>query len=273
MREMTLKDIQDVSLDILTHFHEYCEANNFRYSLAFGTMLGAERHHGFIPWDDDVDVFMPRPDFDRLMSSYIDSEEYALFSHERGGAYQAIGRLCDMKRTRIITRRPWLDKETGVWIDIFPLDGCENDIDSVRSRYNKMQIDWHKEWRIRRTMNKINNCKSFDEFWREIACFVWKWITRPDINKLIEIRIDQCLKHNWEESNYVANLAHYSYKFKKMWHKEDFETTIDIDFEGIKFKVFKGYKTNLLNIYGDYMQLPPEKDRVVRHGFNNYYWQ
>ena len=82
MREMTKNEVQQVSLEILQDFHEFCVKNSIRYSLSGGTLLGAIRHNGFIPWDDDIDVEMPRPDYDKLIRTYVSKNGYEIFSRE-----------------------------------------------------------------------------------------------------------------------------------------------------------------------------------------------
>ena len=124
MREMSLKDIQGVSLDILNEIHEFCQGNSIRYTLYYGTLLGAIRHNGFIPWDDDVDIAMPRPDYDRFINSYVSKKGYKLFSreiNENENVYIPFSRVCEMEKTMVISPIiPWCSSLTGVWIDIFP---------------------------------------------------------------------------------------------------------------------------------------------------------
>ena len=85
-RKLTLNDIKKVSLDILISIHEYCKANGIKYSLGYGTMLGAVRHKGFIPWDDDIDILMMREDYDRFLSGYKDSK-FEVIDHKREKKY------------------------------------------------------------------------------------------------------------------------------------------------------------------------------------------
>ena len=119
MKEMTMDDVKAVSLDVLQEFHDFCEANGLRYSLGFGTLLGAIRHKGFIPWDDDVDVVMPRPDYERFFELYRNTSDFAAIDHHHGGALIAFGRLCDMKRTCVDSSvARWTEGETGVGIKV-----------------------------------------------------------------------------------------------------------------------------------------------------------
>ena len=87
MKEMTLREVQLFELDILKDVHEFCMANHINYSLAYGTLIGAIRHKGFIPWDDDRDIVMPRPDHDRFCRTYKSEAGYEIFSPIQGNSY------------------------------------------------------------------------------------------------------------------------------------------------------------------------------------------
>ena len=127
MKEMTLQDVQKVSFDILKDVHSFCELHQIRYSLAYGTLIGAVRHKGFIPWDDDVDIVIPRPDFERFCQEYKSSLGYELYTPEDSYNFLPYARVCDNEHTIVKTNRPWSTEPTGIWIDIFPLDGLPSD--------------------------------------------------------------------------------------------------------------------------------------------------
>ena len=102
MKELSLQEIKQVELEILKEFNSFCEENNIRYFLAFGTLLGAIRYKGFIPWDDDVDVLVPRDDYNRLLKQFQNNEKYCLYAFERDKKYSfPFAKLCDMK-TRLL---------------------------------------------------------------------------------------------------------------------------------------------------------------------------
>lgn len=102
MRELSLDELREVELDILKTFHNFCEENKIKYYLSNGTLLGAVKYRGFIPWDDDIDVFVPREDYDRLISIFKDSEKYHLFAFERNERYRYLfAKLCDMATLKV----------------------------------------------------------------------------------------------------------------------------------------------------------------------------
>ena len=100
MKEMTTADIQQVSLDILKDIHSFCQKENIKYSLAYGTLIGAIRHRGFIPWDDDVDIMMPRPDYERFIRTYHSAQGYEILP-EGEESMIAMARVYDVQRTYV----------------------------------------------------------------------------------------------------------------------------------------------------------------------------
>lgn len=121
---MTLRELQLFALEILKDVHQFCTQNNIKYSLYAGTLLGAIRHQGFIPWDDDIDIVMPREDYNKFCQTYR-SERFNLFNRDNDSSFQlAYARVCDIKRTLYKAVEPCSKKPTGVWIDVFPADGC-----------------------------------------------------------------------------------------------------------------------------------------------------
>ena len=129
MKRLSQKDLQVISLEILKDVDAFCKANGIRYSMAYGTLLGAVRHKGFIPWDDDVDIVMMRSDYERFCREYK-SDKYELFGNPRtSDAYVAYARVADMKDTESRTYIPWAGnrQDQGVRIDVFPLDYAPDD--------------------------------------------------------------------------------------------------------------------------------------------------
>ena len=124
MKRLTHKELQDFSLEILTDIADFCEKEGLKYSLAYGTLLGAIRHKGFIPWDDDIDIIMPREDYNRFRETYKNRKFIFVDSNNTPDCFIAFGRVCDTERTITRSYIPWHGKsiKTGVWIDVFPVD-------------------------------------------------------------------------------------------------------------------------------------------------------
>lgn len=118
MKEMTLQELHEVQLAMLDAVDNYCRLNHLRYSLGGGTLLGAVRHHGYIPWDDDIDIMMPRPDYEKFMR-YFKHEYYKLYDYRTDDT-------CGFSFAKLIDTRTIVQEYTitySVFIDIFPIDG------------------------------------------------------------------------------------------------------------------------------------------------------
>lgn len=268
MKEMTLQDIQAFSLEIMQHFHEFCVAHDIKYSLGYGSLIGAIRHKGFIPWDDDLDVVMMRDDFERFCSIYEDTPEYKLFAFNRGNMYAAMGRLCDMKKTCVQTGSPLFTEQTGLWIDIFPLDSVDDDRATFESKVAPIKEIQKKvllsRWRMRPCPN-ILHIKSFLHWIYDRIRF------KNDIEAVVKEQNSQCLSFASHDSKMMSLLVFPAYIDRDFSPKYVFEEVIDAPFEGTQFKIMKGYDEWLTIIYGDYMTPPPIEKQKRGHSVHKYY--
>lgn len=272
MREMTTRDIQMVSLDILKDVHEFCVGHNIKYTLFSGTLIGAIRHHGFIPWDNDLDIAFTRPEYEKFVNSYISKEGFKLFARERQGAnvYLSYSRICDMNRTYVDDSTcPWTNEAKGIWIDVFVLDGADSDIKKA-SLFSKLN---HFVWKIgmlrrksysplriyKTTKDKVKCaiCKLF-LFWCPPA--IWSW------------HIKLCKRIPFEKAAYYSHWAWGGWGMREYYKTSAFSEYILKPFEDSEFYVMKGYDGALRAKYGDYMTLPPEEKRVSEHQWH-FYWK
>lgn len=266
---LTLKDIQSVSLDILKEFDKFCRENNLRYSLAYGTLIGAVRHKGFIPWDDDVDVVMPRPDYNKFIALYNDNDNYACFAPEKFNCFLAYGRLAEMKRTKVITPAVWADKDTGVWIDIMPLDGVEESEEEFQKSVSRAYRLWMRVYYARVAYSGFTHCDSFMSFLK----YVVKKVFFNNIYKYLYLHL--CVLHRFDyvKCKYISNMSHLLYTKKSHFRKEIFSNVVRMSFENSDFMVMNGWDAFLHDIYGNYMQLPPKEQQVVGHAMHRYLWR
>lgn len=140
---LSVQEIQGVLLRIMKYIHAFCAENDILYSLDGGTLIGAIRHKGFIPWDDDIDIAMPRPYYEKFVKTFRDSEEYKLFAPERRNSYINYARVCDVKNTIGHFRTPWTQEDVGVWVDVFPIDGEAEDVEVWKKEVRRLiQYRW-----------------------------------------------------------------------------------------------------------------------------------
>lgn len=270
MKEMTLKDIQDVSLRIMKHIHQFCVENDIKYSLAYGTLIGAIRHKGFIPWDDDIDIIMSRKDYNRFISLYQNSSKYKLFCHEHKNNYTTYARVCDMTETYVRTWAPMATEEFGVWVDIFPMDYVDDDMErGIKKNKELIRLN-HKIFQRRSTMASL-------EYYgkkRILKQMIKKVLFRKNIHELIDEYISKSLTHTNNSHSHVGVLC------VSVWWSEKNEyfpvdiinNFISVPFEDTKFYALKEFDNYLSSLYGNYMELPPEEKRKG-HTVHKYYWK
>ena len=274
MREMTVKDIQKVSLDILKDVHDFCIANDIKYTLQGGTLLGAIRHGGFIPWDDDVDIAMPRPDYERFINSYTSLKGYKVFSRElpppAPDVYLAYSRVCDMERTFVDYRNlEWTNVKTGVWIDVFPLDGIPDNEEERRNHFDRMYVLWEKNYNLRLSKRPFYMNKTLKKK------FLWilNKIKSASISyKILDQHINACRSVKYEETSSYIQAAFMGYGMKEIHRKAVLDKIVYKRFEGFDLCVMAGYDEALREKYGDYLKLPPIELQVNHHG-GKYYWR
>ena len=276
MREMTTKEVQRMSLDILQDFHNFCVKNGLHYSLSGGTLLGAIRHNGFIPWDDDIDVQMPRPDYDKFIHTYQSDKGYAVYCRELPGFDKkkmtyAYARVVDVQSTYVDTGIvPWIATKIGVWIDVLPCDGISSDYNEAERHLNKVRkLVRNAYWLGAKNSPWTNILKGknlIKTFRFGIKKALSIFVTEDTFNHLFRIRKE----YDYISSQYFFVTPHYGMgEWQPKKYMENFELHM---FENAEFYIMSGWDANLKSLYGNYMQLPPE-DKRVSHDYNRYYWK
>lgn len=263
MRKLNIEEIKNRELNILISVDKFCRENDIRYSLCGGTLIGAIRHKGFIPWDDDIDIFMPRPDYNRFITSYSDPFYKVMFCNRDNNYIGLFAKVYD--DDTILEENGNFGETVGVNIDVFPIDGLPS---------NKLIRYFHLKW-MKFLQGLIVSASVNDyskrSFVRKIQIFIIKLLLSFIKNKhgIALFTIDQAQKYKYEESELVADVV-WGYGMKEVIKKDITNNYIEGVFENHYFKYIKDYDVYLTNIYGDYMSLPPDEERVNKHDLTVY---
>ena len=274
MKPMTLEEVHSVLYDILVDIHEFCVDNNIKYSLAGGTLLGAIRHNGFIPWDDDIDIQLSRPEYEKFIHSYKSKKGYQLFSREIEGNEDvgiAFTRICEMERTHVDTGCiPWKNRSTGLWVDVVPIDGAPSNKFLAKMKISMMYFLWRITLLIRYA--RYNNVKDESSYTQKIKLLMKKIFAKILPKEMVQIYIFLCQQNNFENSTMIANYSTMQNKFRE-WQPQC--TMLDFvlhKFEDGVFFIMKDYNTSLSSLYGDYMQIPP-KEKQIANELTSFFWK
>ena len=256
-----MKKVWAVELDLLHELDRVCREEGLTYWVAYGTLLGAVRHGGFIPWDDDIDIWMPRKDYEKLiqLGKNCFCDPYFLQTTLNDNDY-----YCSLARLRNSnTTGFFISKNNrcnnGIYMDIFPLDEIEKSkalqfLKSVKIRFLNFfaqtytyNSDKSKIEKLLQQLLKVTGFSNSKAYYR--------------VNYLAQ----HCISKNPEMIGEVV----YSYFpfYIDHFNREDFNQTVLLDFESLKVPAPIGYKRVLENRYGDYMLLPPEESRGKWHSF------
>ena len=263
MREVFAEELKQIQLEILKDVAAYCEEHGICYVLKYGTLLGAVRHKGYIPWDDDIDIAMPRPDYDRFVKEY-GRGFYKVLEYSKDKKYPyAFAKVVD---TRTALHEPSQIKyPMGIYIDIFPVDGVPADL-------QERAVFLKKANRLAHMANLKKVSFDYPVDWKHrLIHIAVKTLMLPISNRrLVAWQVKHTTKYPFDTSERagVMTIRHtYSDGSSK---RTCFEKRMDVEFEGCMFKAPEEYDTYLTDMYGNYMQLPPDSKRVSHHCFKAY---
>lgn len=271
MNELSMKEIQTISLEILKRVADICEKQNLKYFLAYGTLIGAIRHHDYIPWDDDVDIMMPRPDYEKLLAYFRNNKKellpLELMNDDTVNNYPyMISRVSDSRYTLdVINEKPY---GIGVFIDIYPLDGLGSDREKARQLINKGKDLSSLVFLSTRNYLHKGNTKTLAKMILKIPAFVYAKICgKEHFAKKVILLAKQ---NSYKDSKYVGCVIWPTYRERDIFDKKLFDESVMVDFGKYRFKAPKRYDEILTQIYHNYMELPPEKERVAHHLYSAY---
>lgn len=280
MRRMGNREIHAMDLELLKHIDAFCRDRNITYFLDSGTLLGAARNGEFIPWDDDADIVMPRPDYERFVNEYIDSDNYRLYAPSRNNCFLPYARLCEMRKTYFGQVSIWTKEEPGVGVDVFPLDGAPDSVYEYDKLSAKIAKFRSKVWRLRSVLggnrNKIAFRKDILSFIKDCIHYISFMIYRinPDyfIRRYIHLIRKLRLRHPYETSNNCFCIIVNSGR-GKFWRKDWFVDKVYLKLCGEKFPAPREYDARLTAEYGDWRTPPPESARTAHSTLQAMYWR
>lgn len=248
---LSIEKIRSIELSIMDYIDTICKEHSIQYFLFYGSLLGAVRHKGFIPWDDDIDIVMPRPDYDKFVGLYKSNDSFELKKPGDKGYTYEFAKVFD--KNTVVEEDVTGESDYGIWVDIFPLDGLNKSDKLQNLRLFLLQRSRVASiYSIPPTSSLL--IKPFVYiYWR-----ICKWIgSSYFINKIDKLS----RKYLFGDTEYVgfAPSIHSKNKYLDInW----FNDSINLPFENREYVAPKEWDACLSSLYGDYMTLPPEDKRL-----------
>lgn len=262
MRELSLEEKQHVQFNILCKIYEIAKKQNLIFFLAYGSLIGAVRHHGFIPWDDDIDIWVPIKQYKKFLKTVKEESDYEVISSINNPNYPYLFSKISDRRTIIIPNNPEDKVKRGVAVDIFPLFRCD---ETKRPSFMKKIIRCEKHYNIHYLANNnllVSNSKI------KLYCKRCLLIAENLFNKN---------ENYWKKRIYKIMLRSSgkylvgSPMLSDIHAQKLFSKTEYMEFNKVYFPVPCGWKKILTNIYGDFMKLPKPEDRISNHDVKAYW--
>ena len=265
MKEIKLDELKKIQIKILDYVNKFCKENNINYWIDCGTLLGAIRHSGYIPWDDDIDIGMLRNDYDKFLNLFNKtSSRYKLIASENSSDYYyAFGKVIDTK-TVLYEPDEKTGVKTGVYIDVFIYDNAPDDDILCQKMFDKR--DYYDKFRVAQMYPKLYDHSSFRK--RVMRFFLNLYLKLLPKNFYTKKCIKNSKKYMNKETKRVGN---FTSSARAVGDKSIFDSFVNVTFEKKEYPAPVGYDKWLKAFYGDYMKLPPKEKQVSKHKFKAYY--
>lgn len=253
MEQIESHEIKQILLNLMDDIHQFCDDNQIKYSLAFGTLIGAMRHKGFIPWDDDIDIYMMREDYDRFRATYKPRKDYIkLNDPEKDNNYNRS--FLKVEDTRTIVYEISALSHLGISVDIFPVDNLFNDINKSKKLCQRIGL-------IRKLhMIKALTYKNNIGFVKKLIMLAGKIALLPWGIHSITLEMISLSKKGQNNSEFVGILD-MNHNEDLIFKRDIYDSVHLLEFEGRNYFAMRYADKWLRSRYGDYMELPPIENR------------
>lgn len=269
--EIGLTEQKSLMLEMMDDIDLFCKENHIIYFLTGGTLLGAIRHKGFIPWDDDMDIAMPRDDYNRFLQLFNEkgNQRYHLLHHSNSKEYYyQFAKVVDT-RTVMVEEGVSTPIDIGVYIDVFPIDYAGDDLQRAYELHEKKMKTWLTLNTIKLMSGRKKRC-----WYKQWAVSTLKMLTKPISWNFILRKIDGIGQSYADrpESKYCGVMVLLTYGKQEIMETQWYSDTVKVMFEQHQYNAPRDYDKVLSHLYGDYMKLPP-KEKQVSHHFYKLYWK
>ena len=263
---LTIDECKEIQLSIMEYIDKVCEENGLRYYLCGGTLIGAVRHRGYIPWDDDIDIMLPREDYRKLIELLKDNKKYKCLSmYTKEDYFYPFAKVVDTDTSMIEHNADLQIEGYGVYVDLFPVDGLPTDPAKNHRYYRKVMrlrnlyylAISDRPWKPKNPLKRLALYAAF------LYAKARGW--KPLLKKLD--RLSQ--RYDFATSE-IVGVPCAGYGERETYHKALYDKTLRVPFEEYQFNIPAGYDEYLRCLYGDYMQIPPKEKQVTRHDFSAY---
>lgn len=267
MKIIEIDELRSIQLKILCEIDQFCHDNDIKYYICSGTLIGAVRHKGYIPWDDDIDICMFRTEYNKFFKLFNKNrtDEFKAICIDNYSEYYLVsGKV--INTNTIMDEDINIDQKLGVYVDIFQLDDLPNDKRKIDILNNRISVYRNLLALKTITLNKRRSAL------KNMALSLGNKLV-PDniIPKLIKKINVLSQKYNNMGYELVGDIGNYTYGEGEVLRKEWFDPPVKLTFEGLEFDAPNKFDEVLKRMFGDYMTLPPEEKRQSHHTFAAYW--